>query len=302
MDHRLRDIADTLAMDGNSGASEMMASTLNDLLAIPEDAMVSIPPSDWEEFAIALHRAKPSIAPLFNIANTILLLLERGADGIGDLHGAIMDLRERERKSGLRITELSAETIRGERLMTTSYSSTVAQVLKALAKDRAIKVTVAEALPGGEGRQFAKILSGHSMQVEIIHDSTVFSRMADIDAVLVGADSVTWSGLVNKIGTRAIAEAARVFDVDAFAVCGRSKMSPVMLSDLITYEKELGPNLAEFVQVFESTPLELFTFLITDDRVIAPANLKQELQGNRTARAWYERNVLTDPAGSLREQ
>jgi len=302
MDQRLRDIADTLAMDGNSGASEMMASTLNDLLAIPEDDMALIPPSDWEEFAIALHRAKPSIAPLFNIANTILLLLEKGEDGMDDLHEAIMDLREKERKSGLRITELSAETIKGEWLMTTSYSSTVAQVLKALAKDRNMKVTVAEALPGGEGRQLAKILSGHGMQVEMIHDSTVFSRMAEIDAVLVGADSVTRSGLVNKIGTRALAEAARVFDVDAFAVCGRSKMSPVMLSDLIASERTVGPNLTEFVQVFESTPLELFTSLITDDRVLSPANLKQELQGNKTARAWYERNVLTGPAGSLQEQ
>lgn len=293
MDHRLRDIADTLAKDGNSGASEMMASALNDLLAIPEDTIVSIPPTDWEEFAIALHRAKPSIAPLFNIANTILILAEKGTDGIGLLHGAIMDLRERERKSGLRITDLSVETIKGERLMTTSYSSTVAQVLKALAKDRQIKVTVAEALPGGEGRQFARILSEHGLQVEMIHDSTVFSRMAEIDAVLVGADSVTMSGLVNKIGTRAIVEAARVFGVDAYAVCGWSKISPVTLSDLITSENEVEPNLMEFVQVFESTPLELFTYLITDQRLLAPADLKQELQGSRIAQAWLARNVLT---------
>ncbi len=295
MDHRLRDIAESLARDGNSGASEMMASTLNDLLAIPEDTIVSIPPSDWEDFAIALHRAKPSIAPLFNIANTILLLSEKGKDGIDLLYGAIMDLREKERKSGLRITDLSVETIKGEHLMTTSYSSTVAQVLKALAKDRLFKVTVAEALPGGEGRQFAKILSEHGLHVEIIHDSTVFSRMAGMDTVLVGADSVTQSGLVNKIGTRAIAEAAKVFDVDAYAVCGWSKISPVTLSDLITYENEVEANLTEFVQVFESTPLELFKYLITDQKLLAPADLKQELQGSRIAKTWHTRNVFSDP-------
>ncbi len=273
----------------------MMASTLNDLLAIPEDSMASIPPSDWEEFAIALHRAKPSIAPLFNIANMILLLLEKGPHGIDLLHGAIVDLQERERKSGLRITDLSAENIKGRKLMTTSYSSTVAQVLKALAKDREIKVTVAEALPGGEGRQFAKILSGYDMQVEMIHDSTVFSRMSEMDAVLVGADSVTRSGLVNKIGTRALVEAARVYDINAYAVCGCSKISPVVLSDLITYEDVVERNLTEFVQVFESTPLELFTLLITDQRVLTPADLVQELQGNKIAQAWYARNVLTAP-------
>jgi translation initiation factor 2B subunit (eIF-2B alpha/beta/delta family) len=295
MDSRLRDIADTLAKDGNSGASEMMASTLNCLLAIPDETMVSIPPSDWEEFAIALHRAKPSIAPLFNIANTILLLLEKGLPGIDLIHGAIMDLQERERKSGLRITDLSAENIKGERLMTTSYSSTVAQVLKALAKDREIEVTVAEALPGGEGRQFAKLLSGHGMHVEMIHDSTVFSRMAEMDAVLVGADSVTRSGLVNKIGTRALAEAARVFDADAYAVCGWSKISPVVLSDLITYENVVDRNLMEFIQVFESTPLELFTLLVTDRQVLTPADLEKEIQLSKVAQAWYSRNVLTAP-------
>lgn len=297
MDLRLRDIAETLSKDGNSGASQMMASTLNSLLAIPDESLVNIPSAEWEEFAIALHKAKPSIAPLFNIANTILLLIEQAPSAIHFLRLKLMELQERERRSALRITELSVDNIPGNRFMTTSYSSTVAQVLKTMARSREIKVVVAEAIPGGEGRQFAKQLSGYDMEVEIIHDSTAFARMEGMDAVLVGADSVTMGGVVNKVGTRVLVEAARVFGVKAYAVCGWSKVSPVALSDLVVYENVLERNLVEYVQVFESTPLDLFTLIITDLMALPPADILKELQGKKVAQAWYSRKVLTPAKG-----
>ncbi len=290
MDQRLRDIAETMARDGHSGASEMMVSTLSRLLSIPPDRFSTITASDWEEFAIALHRAKPTIATLFNIANAILLDLERG--GHAAIRDTIKGMLQRESDSGQRITALASEPIAGDRIMTTSYSSTVAQVLTALAKVRDIRVTVAEAVPGGEGRQFARLLSKQGMKVEVIHDSTVFARMDAMDATVVGADSVTRWGLVNKVGTRAVAEAARACSIPSHAVCGWSKISPVVLSDLVVSEGVLEENLTEHVQVFESTPLDLFTDLITDQGVLSPAELARELQSNGAARAWYARGVL----------
>lgn len=270
----------------------MMVSTLNSLLAIPNDEMVRIPSAEWEEFAIELHKAKPSIAPLFNIANTILLQIERGPSGVDLLHESLMELHEMERRSGLRITELSLENIEGDSFMTISYSSTVAHVLRSMAKNRDIRVIVAEALPGGEGRQFARQLSGYNMDVELIHDSTVFARMGDVQAVLVGADSVTISGVVNKVGTRVLAEAARAFGIKAYAVCGWSKISPVALSDLVVHKNVLGKNLVEHVQVFESTPLELFNSIITDHMALSHCDMVKELMGKRIARTWFLKKVL----------
>jgi translation initiation factor 2B subunit (eIF-2B alpha/beta/delta family) len=292
MDPRLSEIAETLAEDGTSGASEMHASILNSLLAISDDDLAEIPTSEWEDFSISIYRSKPSIAPVFNIANSIMLRLEQGDRDGSPLHDVLVDMLEKERKSGARIAEHAARSIKGRWFMTTSYSATVAQVLRGLAKDRRIKVTVAESTPGGEGRQFAKLLSEQGMEVELIYDSTVFARMGLVDGAIVGADSVTASGLVNKVGTRALAEAARAEDIDAYAVCGWSKICPVVLSNLGVKTETLGKRLTEHVQVFESSPLELFSSIITDQGVLSSADLRMELKVRKVARSWYTRGVI----------
>jgi translation initiation factor 2B subunit (eIF-2B alpha/beta/delta family) len=292
MDPRLSDIAETLAEDGTSGASEMHASILNSLLAISDEDLAEIPASEWEDFSVSIYRSKPSIAPVFNIANSIMLRLEQGDRDDSPLHDILMDMLEKERKSGTRIAEHATKAIKGRWFMTTSYSATVAQVLKGLAKDRKIKVTVAESTPGGEGRQFAKLLSEQGMEVEVIYDSTVFARMGLVDGAIVGADSVTAWGLVNKVGTRALAEAARAEDLDAYAVCGWSKICPVVLSNLGVKTETLGKRLTEHVQVFESSPLELFSSIITDQGELSSADLRMELKVRKVARSWYTRGVI----------
>ncbi|MDW5562614.1 MAG: hypothetical protein SA339_05240 [Methanomassiliicoccus sp.] len=292
MDPRLSEIAETLARDAASGAAGMHASILNGLLSMPEQDLVTIPAPEWEDFAVAIHRAKPSIAPVFNVANTIMLMTAQGAGGPASLRKALSEALEREKGSGMRIAEHSARLIKGRCFMTTSYSATVAQVLSALAKDREIRITVAESTPGGEGRQFAKVLAAQGMETEVIYDSTVFARMGHLDGAIVGADSVTASGLVNKVGTRSLAEAAGAYELKAYAVCGWSKICPVVLSDLSTSTKTLGDRLTEHVQVFESSPLELFSSIITDQGGLTSADLRRELKVREVAQAWYSRGIL----------
>lgn len=284
MDPRLRDIVDALSTDAQSGASEMLNAVTNALLAIPDGEARDIPPAEWEEFAVLLHRAKPAIAPVFNVANAILLEMEKGEQGA--VRPALMEMWERERRSGVRIAEAAVRHVRGRWLVTTSYSSTVSQALRVLARDRPLRVTVAESLPGGEGRQFARTLAEGGIEAEVVHDSTVFARMAEADGAITGADSLTPAGLVNKVGTRALAEAARASDRPAYAVCGWSKACPVVLTDLVASRKEVGLRLSEHVQVFESTPLDLFTSLITDRGPMAPRDLRMELGVSRVADVW----------------
>lgn len=292
MDPRLSEITETLAEDTSSGASEMHASILNSLLSISEQDLSAIPASDWEDFSIGIYKARPSIAPVFNIANTIMLMMEQGNKGAGSLRQTLMESMERERKSAARIAEHASRILKGRWFMTTSHSSTVAQVLKSMSKNRRLRVSVAESSPGGEGRQFAKLLADQGMEAEVIYDSTVFARMEHLDGAIVGADSVTPFGLVNKVGTRALAEAARVHDLEAYAVCGWSKICPVVLSDLSVTTNGLGVRLTEHVQVFESTPLELFSHIITDQGNLSSADLRMELKVRKVARAWYSRGVL----------
>lgn len=292
MDPRLSEIAETLAEDSASGASEMHASILNSLLSISEQDLSAIPTSDWEDFSVGIFKAKPSIAPVFNIANTIMLMMEQGNKGAGSLRQTLMEALERDRKSAARIAEHASRILKGRWFMTTSHSATVAQVLKSMSKNRRLRISVAESTPGGEGRQFAKLLADQGMEAEVIYDSTVFARMEHLDGAIVGADSVTPFGLVNKVGTRALAEAARAHDLEAYAVCGWSKICPVVLSDLSVSTNGLGMRLTEHVQVFESTPLELFSHIITDQGNLSSADLRMELKVRKVARAWYSRGVL----------
>jgi hypothetical protein len=185
-----------------------MASTvLKEILAIPEGELAATPVEELEQFATALHRAKPSIAPVFNIANNILLEIEHGSWSTTAIRAMLEKMLTGEKQSGPLIAQFAVEEMKGDWLMTFSYSGTVREVLIALSKRRNIRVTVAESLPGGEGRQFAKLLSESGIEAEVIHDSTIIARMELVDAAITGADSLTPHGLVNKVGTRIMVEA-----------------------------------------------------------------------------------------------
>lgn len=295
MDRRLKDIVDRLDGDVQSGAAELMNVVLDSILAVPDADIAAIPAGEWEDFAAAMHRIKPSIAPIFNIANSIMLLAEEGPAGLPRLHATLADMREREKRSGPLIAAGALRDIKGDWLMTTSYSSTVYKTLLALSEDRPIKVTVAESAPGKEGMQFAKLLSEH-IECEVIYDSTVFARMADVDGAITGADSIAGSGLINKVGTRALTEAARAYQVPAYAVCGWNKVCPVELSDLVIKDDISGERLTEHVQIFESTPLELFRSIITDRGTMSPEKLNKKLKADGVAKGWYFRGILQPPA------
>ena len=46
------------------------------MLSVPKSDLTDVRPSEWFEFAIGLYHAKPSMAPVFNISNSILLMVE----------------------------------------------------------------------------------------------------------------------------------------------------------------------------------------------------------------------------------
>jgi translation initiation factor 2B subunit (eIF-2B alpha/beta/delta family) len=285
MDPRLQAIASAVASDAHSGASEMLTKAAGSILALPED-VYALPSSEWTAFGIELHRGKPSIATLFNLANVIMLEAEAGPEGVRGIRRAVEDLMERERRSVTEMARTAAEAIDADWIITTSYSSTVSAILGSIASRRSLRVTVAESFPGGEGRQFAHRLWDMGIESEIIPDSNVFARAARADCALTGADSLTPQGLVNKVGTRALVEAARCHDRPAYGACGQSKFSPVALTDMVVAESTASDGPSERSQVFESTPLERFTRIITEDGIFTPGGLEELLQGRRLASGW----------------
>ena len=286
MDPRLQEIAAAVAGDAHSGASEMLSKAAASVLSLSDEHIAALPASEWTEFGIRLHMAKPSIATLFNLANVIMLEAEQGPEGVRGIRGAVEAMMERERRSVASIAEMAASTIAADWIVTSSYSGTVSSVLGSIASRRPLRVTVAESLPGGEGRQFARKLWDRGIETEIVPDSNVFARMVEAGCALTGADSLTPQGLVNKVGTRALVEAARSNGRLAYAVCGQSKFSPVALPDMVVTEGEPADGPGERSQLFECTPVERFTGIIIEEGTFTPDRLQELLRGREMASGW----------------
>jgi hypothetical protein len=136
-------------------------------------------------------------------------------------------------------------------LLTISYSSTVLETV-ALARVRLLSCM--RSLPGGEGERMAAEAADLNRQTKVIADDEAL-RLVPAAAVIVGADAITPEGVVNKVKTRALAEAAAARNVPVFAVAGGTKF---LARDL--------PVEAPF----ERVPLELFTAIASPAGLLSP--------------------------------
>ena len=95
-------------------------------------------------------------------------------------------------------------------IVTHSASSTVRHLLAAVVPNRVI---VGASEPGGEGRGLAAELGARC-----VSDADAVLQVSEAGAVLVGADAIGTRSFVNKVGTLALAEAARDAGTPLFVV------------------------------------------------------------------------------------
>jgi methylthioribose-1-phosphate isomerase len=113
-------------------------------------------------------------------------------------------------------------------------------------------------------------------------------RQGDVGCALVGADRIAANGdFANKVGTYALALAARAHGVPLYVLAPSSTVDPAAPSGAaIPIEERAGEEItvwrgqrvaAEGVAVwnpaFDVTPADLVTAFITDRGVLAPAEL-----------------------------
>ena len=166
----------------------------------------------------------------------------------------------------------------GATILTHSRSSTVVASLVEANRARIdFSVIATESRPGMEGRALARSLRRQDIHVTLIADAAASLAMDQVDFVLVGADTITPRSLVNKIGTRMIALAARERGLPAYALCDQSKFIPADYFGRSVRDEEsddeLWPGAPRGVKVmnryFEPTPLTHFTRIITEDGAIS---------------------------------
>ncbi len=238
----------------------------------------------------ALIGAQPSMASLFNLVNETLLRIE-GVRGLREMRetvreaagGFVAGLQKGAELIGEHALRLIED---GLMIMTHSYSSTVLRsLLLAKARGKSFEVICTESRPICEGRDLARRLGEEGVKVKLIIDAAASCFLPQVQMVMVGADSISTQGLVNKIGTYGLAIAARTHDVPFYALCGTEKfLPPERLANFAIETKDPREILAEPAQnvevvnrYFDITPLEYLSAVITERGLLPPAEVERLL-------------------------
>lgn len=149
----------------------------------------------------------------------------------GGVPGAVRDAAEAALREAIGAEEgavrEAARAAAGRHVMTFSSSGTVAEGLLA-ASPKPGRVIVCESRPGGEGRALAVRLAGAGLEVALVPDAAVAWALdvERVELLLVGADTVLADGsVVNKVGTRPAALAARAAGVTVLAAASTAKVA-----------------------------------------------------------------------------
>src|SRR2546423_14498384 len=194
---------ESLAEDEERGAAQ-----------IAEEAARALSTLDGRELADAIEtllRGHPEMAPLWRLATDVLSDSNRFAGATTFLSR----LHEDKRAADL------IAPILGDTVLTISYSSTVAAAIRAR-NPRTVLCMASD--PGGEGHRMAESLAGVTTATVIDDDEAIGQLPAE--TVLIGADAITPTSLVNKVRTGELARAASDKGIACFALAGETKLVP----------------------------------------------------------------------------
>ncbi|HKP87812.1 MAG TPA: hypothetical protein VJZ26_17050 [Blastocatellia bacterium] len=304
----------SISDDNESGAAEILgrAAGVFSLAADRQTSMNSSGPESARavivEICARLALAQPDMAPLANLASEVNSTVSRIAEGaeVRDVFELAAEAARSFTQSALRSARFAASHAAsliadGVTVLTHSRSSTViAALLEARGAGKNFTVIATESRPALEGRNLAEAVAREGARVILVADAAAALLMEQVDFVLMGADRVTPEFLINKIGTRMIALAAREQGVPVYALCDTSKFtSASSLPDSEGESRsadELWAGAPEGVLVlnryFEPTPLGYFTGIITENGALDPDH------ASRSARA---KPSSESPPGPLRE-
>lgn len=213
--------ARALRADRVHGAMELAMQAV----ASAVNLLVSQPERDVRQVARALCTARPSMAA---IGNAVALTLAPFADTDADrqaLRDWIATLQEQWATDTARLTEIALPHI-PEVLLTYSHSSSTRTTLLA-GKDHLRTVIIPEGRPVDDGKGLARILAAAGIPVTVITEAQMGRWVREVDAVLVGADTVAPDGAVyNHMGTATLALLAREYGKPVYSLTHSLKIAP----------------------------------------------------------------------------
>ncbi|PIE53445.1 hypothetical protein CSA37_01355 [Candidatus Fermentibacteria bacterium] len=120
-------------------------------------------------------------------------------------------------------------------------------------KNRIELIYQTKSAPGEEGKAAAKLLKSNGFTVKLIADSRTGNAIKENAVPVLGADCITESYFVNKVGTAKIVEQALKAKITPVVVAGTEKLSS---------EKAYGDR--PFSELFERIPLNKVRLVVGD--------------------------------------
>ncbi|HXG90820.1 MAG TPA: hypothetical protein VNN73_00430 [Blastocatellia bacterium] len=276
---RVRALVDEIAADNSSGAAEIVCRAAEAFSLLEEnqsEADIERARKRVIEICAALVRAQPVMSPLARLASAVVAASFESLTADEVVRSAAVAARsfvDNAKRAAARTVTIAGEMIpNGARVLTHSRSSTaLAAFVEARRSGKEFSVVATESRPLLEGRALAETLARENVNVTVIADAAAAVVLDEVDFVFVGADRVTTECVVNKIGTRMIALAARERAVPVYSLCDTSKFIAHDFGSANEQRSgdELWPGAPKGIVVinryFEPTPLEYFAGVVTED-------------------------------------
>ena len=252
--------------DRESGARQLALATLEALRSAAPDC-------SGEEFracARELALARPMMAAT---QNAVAWAWSRYLD-TGDAAEAVDDVIEAIQTAPDGMAAAARRAVPTGTLMTYAYSSSVIELLARLKPRRVI---VSETRPSHEGLRMARELVAQGISMTLITEAQMALFAQEADAAVVGAETILPEGdLINRIGTRLLALAAKDADVPLYSISETLKVAapsePVPFAPQEGQPKEVcGEKWLEVRNVYyEMTPARLVTAYVTETGLLEP--------------------------------
>lgn len=297
----IQDRINALRSNNTSGASTLTQSAA-EILARVGDLSSTSSSAEVRSRVVAagraLLKAQPAMAAVYTLVNAVLGELAV-ADADADLGRRVRERASMFSDALKKATELAAKRAAslvsdGMVVVTHSRSSIVEKALKiAHQSGKTFSVVCTESRPMGEGRDLAENLGAEGLSTTVVIDAAAPSFIAADTRVMVGADALSIHGLVNKIGTRIVAQAASDAGAAFYVVATTQRFLPPSVP--LSYQAIKDPreiltsrhtHTGAVNLYFDHTPLDLVTACVTEEEMLYRSALLERLA------AWTVREAI----------
>lgn len=290
---RVAPTADTIAADSDHGAEYLSLRALELL----RDAAAARKHGDANGSLTALARRLRTARPSMSVVATRIDRAMYDASEDQSVLAATERAIERALSAREAVAVAGVDRLPDDpTVLTLSRSGTVRRTLE---RGGDWTVYVATSRPGGEGTAVAESLTP-SVDVTLFPDGAVAHALssADVDAVLVGADTVLADGrVVNKVGTRAAALAAAYEGIEVYALTAEDKVRRTGGERDDPDESSVSHSVDEsavydgtaeidvLAPTFDVTPADRVT-VVTENGPQSVADIERIAQRNREYATW----------------